>query len=159
AIFATGTRGAWIAAAGVVGLALVLKAWNSRSAKGATPTGEEEVSGNFPPRGSRALVGGIALVVVIGGAAALTPAVRGRFGRGWKEVESALRSGDYMSDTGKRLLMWRGAVEAVAARPLRGVGAGGYHRWAADHLRARGFERAEEAVHAHAHSAFLHIAA
>jgi O-antigen ligase len=153
AVFATGTRGAWIAAAGLVCVAIVVA--------GAVRVARVEPSadGAAPSRRSRLVVAAALLLVCVIGAVALAPAVRGRFERGWKEVESALRGGDYMSDTGKRMLMWRGAVNAVAAHPLRGVGAGGYHRWAAANLRERGHERSEEAVHAHAHSAFLHVAA
>jgi O-antigen ligase len=153
AIFATGTRGASFAAAGLVVLSMLLWLALSRRPGGAT-AGEAAVSRRF----RLALLGGIVLVCIIG-SVSRAPAIRARFERGWREVESALRAGDYMSDTGKRLLMWRGAVDAVRAHPLRGVGAGGYHRWAAANLRGKGIQHAEEAVHAHAHSAPLHIAA
>jgi O-antigen ligase len=154
-VFATGTRGAWIAAAlllglvGSWGLAAHLRGGEHHPGAGRRPTGK------LP--GWAALA---AIVVICGaGAALLWPTVRGRYEAGRAEVERALRQGDYSSDTGRRLLMWRAAAEAIATHPVRGTGAGGYQRWAVEHVRQRGVADPERAIHAHAHSAPLHIAA
>jgi O-antigen ligase len=152
AIFATGTRGAWIAAGVLIAAAVVIGV-------GSWVIGR---SGRSEPRTLRGVLAVSVLVVaMVAGAFVVGDTVAARYRQGWEEVVGALERGDYSTDTGKRLLMWRVAAEAAAARPVRGVGAGGYKRWGDEHLAARGeVEQAGvDGLHAHAHSALPHIAA
>lgn len=152
AIIATGTRGAWIGAAGVLGLAgavfLLCEATKSRAGRW---------------RAGAAVVAAIGLVVA---AVWFAPAAaRSRFERGVSEVRSALRGEDFTSDTGQRLAMWVWGARCVEHSPIIGVGAGGYRPWCvkqvSDRAAEEGLKRAVAlpAPHAHAHSWFIHTAA
>jgi len=55
--------------------------------------------------------------------------------------------------------MWWWSLEAMAERPLRGVGTGGYAAWVRDHLESQSIDPASRRVHDHAHSTFLHVGA
>ena len=146
AIFATGTRGAWIAAALLITLAIAVAL-----ARGIAVGGKA---------GRNVLIVVLAVAVVLGIAGVLLRGtITQRFEQGRREVAAALEQGDYTSDTGKRILMWKAAAQAVEAHPVRGVGAGGYQRWSLEHVRINGQPLPPDAIHAHAHSASLHIAA
>lgn len=146
AIFATGTRGAWIAAAALVGLALLVGIGRGIAVGGKTA------------RNLLVVVAAMAVVLAIAGVL-LRGTITQRFDEGRREVAAALKQGDYASDTGKRILMWKAAAQAVEAHPIRGVGAGGYQKWSLEHVRVNGEPPPPDAIHAHAHSAPLHIAA
>jgi len=148
ALFATGTRGAWLAAAVLLvfcgGGALWLRGRHLRSSL----------------RSPRTLLAALVVgALAVGAGAWLGPGVARRAGRGFDEVAAALRQKDFTSDTGARLLLNWWAIEATGEHPVRGVGAGGYRVWAIDHLRARGIDPAARATHAHAHNALLHAGA
>ena len=144
-IFATGTRGAWIAGAGL--LCMVLATALVRAAR-------KRGGGRGVAVGAVALVGAVVLAGL-----ALRGTLSERYEQGRREVEAALERGDYSSDTGRRILMWRAAAEAIASNPLGGTGAGGYRAWAMEHVRIDGEPPPAGAIHVHAHSTALHIAA
>lgn len=140
-IFLTGTRGAWLAAAGLLGLFGAFSLWRM---------------GRRSPL--PALVAVAVLLVGMGGAWALSgEAIRSRWARAVSEINRAVEAGDYTTDTGARLLMNLSAVRAFAENPIAGVGAGGFRPWMLEDLAERGID--SSAVHDHAHSAPLHIAA
>lgn len=173
----TGTRGAWIAAVLLVGLATVLMLRGVAAAPA------------LRRRGLLAL-GVLAGVLAVSIAAVLvTPPARARFDRAVSEVRGALSSKNYTTDTGLRIAMARWAIIEFTSHPLRGVGAGGYQPFAAarctqmpqsnaaantDSGEARKAKRRRASTepprpidpetklplpHAHAHSWFLHTAA
>ncbi len=152
AILATGTRGAWIAAAALVTLALAIEIIRPRL--GATSRASRGVpklpSVTLPPSFALPL-----MLMVMPLAFALTLSTLSTRIRFAQQDLTAARAGNYTTDTGARLYMWDRALDAVAAHPLKGVGAGGYKSFAQQH--APGATAAP--VHAHAHSAPLHIAA
>jgi O-antigen ligase len=143
AVFATGTRGAWLASAALVTLCVGAALW---------------ITG---PRLRTRGLAGVGVVVFAGvlAGAWLGPGVARRAERGYDEVRAALDRKDFSSDTGARLLLNWWAIEAWEEHPVRGVGAGGYRPWVIEHLKVRGIDPATRAKHAHAHDALLHAAA
>lgn len=149
-ILATGTRGAWLASGALVAIVLagaLLRATLRRREDGTRPW--------------RPALATLAALAVAAAAAWLTvgPAIERRFDRGVAEVRAAINERDFTSDTGARILMAWWAMEAVADRPLRGTGAGGYAAWVRAHLVEQGIDPATRHTHAHAHNALLHTAA
>lgn len=140
----TGTRGAWIAAAGLIvlcaGAAIVrARAWR--------------------PVVAAAIV---SLVVGAGVWVGVGDVLSARASAVWTEAGRAIRQGDYNSDNGLRVLMAIWAVEAVDSNPVAGVGAGGYSAWVTAHADRRdeaAFARFRESDHGHCHNAFLQAAA
>lgn len=126
AILVTGTRGAWIAAAGLVFLACVAGVWKVRwTAK-------------------RAIVAAVVSVVVLGAGVAV----------GWKvaaprameareELRQVFVEKDFSSFTGARLLLMWWGVQAFADHPIGGTGEGGYKPWVEQNLRKRGIDPAD----------------
>jgi O-antigen ligase len=125
AILATGTRGAWIAAAGLLVIACVAGAWKVR----------------WTAR--RAAVAGMVGLVVLGAGAAV----------GWKvaapraleareELRQVFEDRDFSSYTGTRLLLMWWAVQAFADHPVGGTGEGGYEPWVKANLTRRGIDHA-----------------
>ena len=126
AILVTGTRGAWIAAAGLVFLACAAGVWRVRwTAK-------------------RAVVAAVVSVVVLG--AGITG--------GWKiaaprameareELRQVFVEKDFSSFTGARLLLMWWGVQAFADHPIGGTGEGGYKPWVEENLRKRGIDPAD----------------
>lgn len=141
----TGTRGAWIAAGALIGVAVaVVLAFPGAREPGRAPA--------F--RRSAALA--LALVPILIVAAVLaSPALRHRLERGVHEARAAITAGNYDSDTGRRLAMWKEAAAEFAAHPLRGVGAGGFLPYA----RAHAADPSLPLPHAHAHSLYFHTGA
>lgn len=126
AILATGTRGAWLAAAGLVGLACIAGAWKIR----------------WTAR--RAIAVGIVLLVVAIGAGVV----------GWKvaaprameareELRQVFEDKDFSSYTGTRLLLMWWAVQAFVDNPIAGTGEGGYEPWVLENLAERGIDPAD----------------
>ncbi len=148
AVFATGTRGAWIASAGLLGVGVCGSVWLGR-----TRLRESLSSG-------RVLAAAVVIgVVAIAAAAWIGPGVTRRAHAGYDEVTGAFRDKKFTSDTGARLLLNWWAIEAIGEHPLHGVGAGGYRPWVIDHLKAQGIDPATRRVHAHAHNGLLHAGA
>lgn len=155
AILATGTRGAWIAAAALIGFLLLVHLIRNGAARGFSRT--------------RLVLFIIGTVGVVGTGLMFAPgAARTRFDKGVAEVTNAMRRGDYTSDTGQRLSMWMWAMRCIRQSPIIGVGAGGYKPWCEEQLRIErgsvaldgaGLVPLLPAPHAHAHSWFLHGAA
>lgn len=126
AILVTGTRGAWIAAAGLVFLACAAGVWRVRwTAK-------------------RTVVAAVVSVVVLGAGVAV----------GWKvaaprameareELRQVFVEKDFSSFTGARLLLMWWGVQAFADHPIGGTGEGGYKPWVEENLRKRGIDPAD----------------
>lgn len=138
----TGTRGAWLASGGLVALVAC-----ARVVCG---------TGSFERRRAALGIAGVVMGLVVLGAGVwfASPAVRTRVEHGWQDVRRAVVEGDYASDTGRRLLMARWALDAVVEHPLGGVGAGGFRSWAESELLRRG--GGGEWVLAQAHNTALH---
>lgn len=142
-IVATGTRGAWLAALGLVGLAAVGIWWRSKR--------------------RLALAGAVlAMVFVLGASVAGIAVLAGtgltdRVESAWTEIGNAVREGDFSTDTGARIGMALWAAEAWESHPVVGVGTGGYQSWVLANVPRKNGQ--ELRVHAHAHNALLHIAA
>lgn len=136
---ATGTRGAWIVAAIVLGVALA-------------------GIGLRTIRGGRARLAVLVVLLAVTGAGLL--ALRGTIGdridNASEEINAALHEGDYDSSTGRRLQMIRVAASASLEHPVVGVGAGGFEDYWRRWLERNG---ATNATLAHAHNQFLHTAA
>jgi len=141
----TGTRGAWLASAALVILALAWAAWRVRP--------RARLVRPMLALGGLALVVGVALWIVAG------DSLSRRFAEGYRESRAALIDEQYDSFTGARVLMGRMALEAVRERPLRGVGAGGFQQWASTTLEQRDRPELAGLIHPHAHNAPLHLAA
>ena len=135
----TGTRGGWLAMAGLLGLFALVTLLRSR----------------LPIPARLGIVGAAALAAtIVGVVLAGTP----RAERGVAEVRSAL-AGDFDSDTGARLFMWRQAARAFAESPVTGTGTGGYEAWAEADAQRLDDPPPDWRIHAHAHGAVPHIAA
>ncbi len=144
-IAATGTRGAWIAAAALVVLVALAAGWRAARWRGLALAGA---------------AAGVLVVAACAGAWTLGgQALRDRIVTARAEVTAALRDGEYNSDTGARIAMAGWAAAAFAERPLTGTGAGGYRPWVERRLASQGVDPASRSVHDHAHNALLHTAA
>ncbi len=158
AIAATGTRGAWIGAAAVITISLLIA--GLRLLRGGD---EQRVDAN-PARAARSVLIVAVLAVVCGAAAWLAAGdtISRRVREAREEVSRAME-GDYSTFTGARLAMWGWAGRAFAAHPVLGVGEGGYKAWVQREAhRAAGGSPGRSPrpeVHAHAHSMPLHAAA
>ena len=151
-ILATGTRGAWIGATLLMAIALGIAA------------------SRLKPRTRLirlALVAAV-LLAVAGGAAWFSagPQIRQRIEQGRVEVSRAMTVGDYDTDTGMRIGMWRWAWMEFSQHPIIGVGAGGYKAWAdrrleLERLPARAAQSATlpPEPRTHAHSLYVHALA
>lgn len=133
ALIATGTRGAWIAAVGLVVIGLVVCGFRRRESS----------------RGM--LIGGVVGVVVIGVVGALvTGGGSDRIRVARDEVSRAV-DGDFASSTGARISMGGQALRAGFEHPLGGLGAGGFRSW----MEQRTADDLDD--HAHAHSSALQL--
>lgn len=125
AILATGTRGAWIAAAGMMALACVVVVWKVRwTARRAIVA---------------AIVAGMMLVAggLVGWNIAAPRAMEAR-----EELRQVFEDKDFSSYTGTRLLLMWWAVQAFADNPIGGTGEGGYQPWVLENLAERGIDPA-----------------
>lgn len=146
AIIATGTRGAWIAGTLLVGGVLIVAF--VRAARRRTIRTR-----------SIAIGGAIALAAALLAWIFAGQTIWNRVERATDEIAGAIQRRDYSTDTGARIEMWIWAVREVRAHPLKGVGAGGYQAWAHQEMKREGLDPSRSRIHAHAHSAPLHIAA
>lgn len=140
----TGTRGAWIAAAGLIVLCAGAAVLRARAWK---------------PVIAAAIV---SLVVGAGVWVSVGDVLSARVSAVWTEASRALKQDDYNSDNGLRVLMAIWAVDAVGSDPVAGVGAGGYSAWVAAHADRRdaaAFARFRGSDHGHCHNAILQAAA
>ncbi|MFG0286278.1 MAG: O-antigen ligase family protein [Phycisphaerales bacterium JB039] len=143
AILATGTRGAWLAAAGLIAIgAIVAVARAPRALAQVTP--------------KRILIAGACIVLVAAAAWAFAgKAISGRVQETRMEIARAIE-GDLSTFTGRRILMARWAGEAMLAHPIRGVGMGGYAAWADARQAAADVPPEQRDVRSHAHNMLLH---
>lgn len=137
----TGTRGAWIASTALIGCTVL-------------------VAFVMSPRRRTvfATLGVLAIAAIAFGLIFRTP-VTNRVNEARTEITAAFEDGNYTSPTGARIAMAGYAVEAFAAHPVRGVGAGGYKTWVDQHLIDNGIDPADRFVADHAHNALLQVAA
>lgn len=144
-LLATGTRGGWIAGAGLVVVVGAVAAVTARRRR----------------RSLAPLAVALALTAAAGAVAwmAIGESVQRRFEAGVREVTGAIEHKRFRTDTGARLLMWWWAAEALSERPLTGIGTGGYRAWTIANLERQGIDPSERNLHSHAHSASFHIAA
>lgn len=156
-IFASGTRGAMLAGAGLVAIGMCAAAWKWWRA------GAHDAGSRTSRRANVKLAAIIAVaatlpVVWLAVYSPITGQVSSRVSKGYAEVREALTNANYASDTGARILMARWAVEAFAQRPLQGYGAGSFKSIAEDNIssdpRGQGVR-----AHTQAHNTLLHVAA
>ncbi len=133
AVIATGTRGAWIAAVGLIVIALIIAGARS----------------NIKHKGLIGIAGVVVLILSGLGVSKLGP-IEARIDRASDEISRAIE-GDYTSSTGARISMGAEAIKAGTAHPLKGIGAGGFEPWMIE---------ATPVVHddqAHAHNMMLQL--
>lgn len=148
-ILATGTRGAYLAAFGII-VVVVFVAMVRR-----LRSGERLTRRTIMPMGIGALLV-VAGAIVLG--PHLGPQMARRFDAARQDLSRAIEQKDFYTDTGGRLLMaWKG-IEATRAHPLLGVGVGGYKAWCHADLKRQGIDPRTRNIHAHAHNAYIHIA-
>jgi O-antigen ligase len=144
-LVATGSRGGWIAAAGLIALG----------------GGFAAVRGG----GRRVILVAVAAGVIGTVFAAAAPPVRQRATEAYTEVRDAFVSGDTSTATGARIAMTAWATRAWLSRPIFGVGTGGYAEWARSEIERRneGLPESERLeippLHDHAHNTWAHVAA
>lgn len=143
AIFATGTRGAWLAAIALVVIVGCIAIARAPGVLTLRRIGTGALA---------AIVLATAVWLVAGGA------IGGRVREARAEIARAAE-GDYSTFTGQRIMMARWALDAFAARPVGGVGAGGYKAWVWQTLDDEGVPEAERGAGPHAHNMLLHVAA
>ena len=143
-VIATGSRGPWLAAFALIGIAGLVAIWSIR-----------------PARRLRVVAIGAVAAVIVGGAAwlAIGDSVARRAELARQEISSAIQEKRFDSDTGARLLMWWWCVEAAGERPVAGVGTGAFPTWVAGHLETQGIDPGDRRIHDHAHSTPLHVLA
>ncbi|HED54844.1 MAG TPA: O-antigen ligase family protein [Phycisphaerales bacterium] len=142
AIVATGARGAWIASALLLFVAIFYAVWRSR-------------------RRVRLVIAAAALIVVMAPIVWLTLGgeISSRVREARHEITGALESHDYATSTGARINMLRWAGRALTAHPVIGVGTGGYRAWVVQHQRSQDINPEEQPIADHAHNTYAHIAA
>lgn len=154
AIAATGTRGAWIGAAGLMGFAALLAVGRALLWRGERT--------NPKVSGTRLVIGAVVALACAGAVwMAAGQTIVSRVRETQAEMDRAMK-GDLSTFTGQRLAMWGWSWRAVREHPVRGVGAGGYGAWVDARAAADAQERGEpppKASHSHAHSWFIHAAA
>lgn len=162
-ILATGTRGAWIAGAGVLAMGVLAGLWCLCRRRALSPGAAVEHRPSV--RAPKTVIATVVVVAicVVGFVTwrALAPGIEARVNETRRELEAAQR-GDLSTFTGARVLMAREALSAIAMNPLRGVGVGGFERWAKQHVESvepGASEKLRDRLHSHAHNTLLHIAA
>ena len=154
-VVATGSRGAWLASAGlvVISVGVAVATRGLRGPRGAGSGGPGSSGPDSGRTGVPGVVGGAAVVLLVGAVMwwGLGETVTKRAAKAQKEVTAAL-AGDTASDTGRRIEMLVWAWRAAAARPVTGVGTGGYRAW----VEARD---EDAVVFDHAHNAPMHLLA
>ncbi len=166
-ILATGTRGAYLASSALIIIALI-HALARRFHTTTSPDSHDplaaytEVLAN-PTHRKRTgyamvlwLVGGVMILVAV---LSLRSTIIQRTHAAIDDITAAIKHQDYTTDTGARIQLNRWAIEALAAHPLLGTGAGTYQSWCLRHTIEQGIDPNTRNFHAHAHNALLHIAA
>ncbi len=144
-IIATGSRGAWIAAAGLVVIALCVAGVHAIRHRWSSP--------KTLSAGLLVIVLTLALGWLVAGST-----VQSRFNEARDELTRAVE-GDYDSFTGARLLMGRWGIDAIKRKPITGVGVGGYASAVRAQLEREGSDPDSISVHDHAHNTLIQIGA
>lgn len=155
-IVASGTRGAWISAAGLVVIAGLVGAWRWRSGS------SRAAPGPGAARGLRIVLAAVVTLLIAGAGVAIGPLVVKRVGQVRDEIARAIDTGDFDSDNGARLMMAAWAWRAFTENPVRGIGVGGFLAWVGEHHEARHeavWKRIEAVDHGHCHNGVLQAAA
>lgn len=139
ALVATGTRGAWIAAAGLIVFALIVALCVGLRGRSVKTVRIRLVS-----------VTVVLVFVAIGAGVLLSETTRQRVEVARTEVARAME-GDFSSSTGARVSMGNQAFHAGIEYPIRGLGAGGFRDW----MESKTDENLDD--HAHAHSSLLQV--
>jgi O-antigen ligase len=168
-IVATGTRGAWVAAAGLTSIWLVALAWiivaNARGSsrqdrRSAAPSnGTTRASRRWIPAGAFIGVGVMIVAIAWFAWTNLGDSVARRVALARAEIAAAVEKQDYASDTGARIGMAIWSGQLFREHPFIGVGAGGFRPAVHGMLAAQGTPAESVSVHDHAHNGLLHIAA
>jgi O-antigen ligase len=136
ALLATGTRGAWVAAVGLVMVVAAMGVGAMVFGSGAGYAGavsgakakdaetDDSVPGGTPGLRLGAVVLMLGLVVAL---VFVLPTTRSRVSVLVTEVRDVLTREDSDSDMGGRVLAAKAAVDAIAKFPIAGVGPGGFH--------------------------------
>lgn len=141
AVIATGTRGAWIAGAAVIALALGITVWRSAHRARTIVIA--------------AVIAAVVLPVVwltLGGK------IESRVVEAQTELRRTIDDKDYATSMGARVNMWIWASRAFAEYPILGVGTGGYEAWVEARQTEQGIDHSREPIERNAHGAYVHIA-
>lgn len=145
-IIATGTRGAWIASIGLIGLSLVWAVIRCmKSSKNSTKRFSWTVGVV-----AAVLVGAASLMLSVPKVGSVFESANSRIQETQVEISRAME-GDLGSFTGARISMGTQAVRAGVEHPLLGLGAGGFRDW----METQTAETLDD--HAHAHSWVLQL--
>ncbi len=145
-IFATGTRGAWLAAIALITLVAAASLWSARTSLTGQP--------------KRVLTGcalAAAVIATVWFTAGNTITTRVQETR--HELTRAFENNDYSTFTGSRIMMNQWAARAFVQHPVLGVGPGNYKPWVQEQLQSQNIDPSTRSIHDHAHSAYLHLAA
>ena len=126
-IFATGTRGAWLAACALIVFMLVCALIRMPRARAMRTLGVSFI-----------MLGVVSLVLWF----TRGEAIKARVESAISEVRAATQSGDYDSDIGARIQFARRGLAMIAERPLLGYGAGGYQHRAHEMIVEAGLDPA-----------------
>ncbi len=141
-MLATGTRAAWFAALMLGLCVLAVAAWRAGARRG------------------RIVVVGVGVfALVLGGAWAVAgESIGARLSQARRELHAAFVEHRYEGDDATRLAMARWALDAIAERPVLGMGAGGYSGYVRDTKQGEGrpYDEFVRAGHGHGHNAVLH---
>jgi O-antigen ligase len=154
----TGTRGAWVGAAALVPVAIVVRLVHRRARRQALwPFGIAMACVAI-------LAYGAAWFALHHRHAADEIGIQQRFQRGIQEVRNGFGPEGWRTDTGMRIAMWQWALAEWRTHPILGVGAGGFQPWVrvrtpADAERLGAPAGAIPGVHAQAHSTYFHTLA
>lgn len=140
-MLATGTRAAWFAAVMLGVCVLVVAASRAGARRG------------------RIVLAGLVVFAAVGAGAWLVAgeSIAARVSQARREIGAAIVEHRYEGDDATRLAMARWAMDAIAERPILGMGAGGYSGYVRETKRGEGraYEEFVRAGHGHCHNAVL----
>lgn len=161
-ILATGTRGAWLAAAALLAIAAPICLWRAATTPRQHAGGERQALHRAGLHRAMLRRGAPVLLLALAGLITLLafgPTLRARFTLAQQDIRRAIDAKDFTSDTGARLLLNWWGLQSLSEHPVRGVGMGGFRAWSVEHMRQAGIDPQTRSTHAHAHNALLHVGA